>query len=70
MIVRNLPDIVIHQYDSFRDSMRQGFAGAQARAWLSALRMTPRMLRKRRAIQRTRRVDVDYLDTVVTPSGR
>jgi GT2 family glycosyltransferase len=69
-IVRNLPDIVIHQYDSFRESMRQGLAGAHVRAWLSALRMTPRMLRKRLTVQRTRRVGVEYLDTVVTPSGR
>jgi len=69
-IVRSLPAIARHQAGWFVDSMRNGLGVWHLRAWLSALRLAPRMLRKRRAIQRARRVDLRYLDTVVTSDGR
>jgi GT2 family glycosyltransferase len=69
-IVQHLPAIVVHHAGWFADSVRKGLGIWHLRAWLSALRMAPAMLRKRRAIQRARRVDMAYLDTVVTTGSR
>lgn len=69
-ILLHLPQIVVHHLGWFADSVRKGLGVWHLRAWWSALRMAPRMLRKRRAIQARRRVDVAYLDTVVTTGGR
>jgi|tagenome__1003787_1003787.scaffolds.fasta_scaffold20980153_5 GT2 family glycosyltransferase len=65
-IVRHLPAIVRHHVGWFIDSVRSGLGMWHLRAFASALRTAPAMVRKRRAIQRARRVDVAYLDTVVT----
>ncbi len=69
-IVRGLPAIVRHHLGWFADSVRKGLGLWHLRAFASALRMAPKMLRKRRAIQRSRRVDLAYLDTVVTTGSR
>src|SRR3954454_4607703 len=65
-IVRHLPAIVRHHVGWFIDSVRSGLGVWHLRAFASALRNAPAMVRKRRTIQRARRVDVAYLDTVVT----
>jgi GT2 family glycosyltransferase len=65
-IVLHVPEIVVHHAGWFLDSVRNGLGLWHLRAFGSALRNAPKMLRKRAAIQRTRRVDLAYLDSVVT----
>lgn len=49
---------------------RGAAARARLRGMLAGLLGIPRMLRKRRAVQRTRRVDTAYLLSVLTETGR
>jgi GT2 family glycosyltransferase len=69
-IVQHLPAIALHHLGWFADSVRKGLGIRHLRAWASAVRMAPKMMRKRRSIQSARRVDLAYLDTIVTSRGR
>lgn len=66
-LLRHLPKIALHHAGWWAASVRDGMVGAHARAWLQAARMLPQTLRKRRAIQRGRRVGLERLDAVVSP---
>lgn len=69
MIIRNAPRIAIAlTLRSFR-SIRSGARWPVVRAWMAAIAGAPRMLRKRRAIQAGRKVDVAYLDRLVAPKN-
>lgn len=46
---------------------RGAAARARLRGMLASLTGIPRMLRKRRAIQRSRRVSIEYLESIMTP---
>ena len=65
-IILHLPAIVVHHVGWLVDSVRKGLGVWHLRAFASALRNAPKMLSKRAAIQRARRVDLAYLDSVVT----
>jgi GT2 family glycosyltransferase len=66
-LVRHAPSIVLLNAGLLVQDIRQGLLRATLRGWGQALRGLPRMLRKRRAIQRARRVDLARLDAVITP---
>ncbi len=56
--------------DAWR-AWRGAAARARLRGQLAGLLGAPRMLKKRRAVQRTRRVSIEYLESILTPvSGR
>ncbi len=65
-LVLHLPQIVLHNLGWLRGSVREGLGGAHLAAWGQVLRMLPATLRKRRAIQRGRRVGRRELDAAVT----
>jgi GT2 family glycosyltransferase len=66
-IVSRLPWIAMHHLVWMAKSIRSGFGGVHLAAWADAVRMLPATLRKRRAIQRGRRVGVERLDAVMSP---
>lgn len=66
-LLRRLPGILLLNAGLALQDARQGGLGSTLRGWWWALRGLPRMLRKRRAIQRGRRVGVAVLDAVLTP---
>lgn len=66
-LARHLPRVAVHQLRWLLRSRREGSGRAHLAAWADALRMLPATLRKRRAIQRTRRVDLARLDAVMSP---
>jgi GT2 family glycosyltransferase len=66
-LLRHAPQILVHHAGWLVASMRDGVASDHLRAWAEALRMLPATLRKRRAIQAGRRVDVARLDSVMSP---
>ncbi len=55
-------------WDALR-SWRGEAARATLRGLLAGLAGLPKMMRKRREIQRSRKVDVDYLESILTPRG-
>ncbi len=79
LLLKNYPGPLWKRYRTailrtqWRDfwSALKAWRGAEARATLrgklAALRFFPRMLRKRRAIQRGRRVPIAYLESILTP---
>ena len=67
MILRHLPKIVLLNLGLALQDMRQGAFRSTLRGWWDALRGLPRVLRKRRRIQRARTADSAYLATVISP---
>jgi GT2 family glycosyltransferase len=67
LLVRNLPLILARQAVYFGASVEQRIVGDHLRALGDALRGLPRMLAKRRAIQRARAVDDAYLRALISP---
>ena len=67
LLVRNLPMIVLRQVAYFGASIQQRLVRDHFRAYGDALRGLPRMLRKRREIQRGRAVDDRYLRAMISP---
>lgn len=66
-LVRHAPEIVILNVGIAIQDLLDGVFGATLRGWLQAVLGLPRILRKRRAIQRSRRVGLERLNAVVTP---
>jgi GT2 family glycosyltransferase len=66
-IVRRAPPILLLNLGLALQDAREGGLGSTLRGWWAALKGLPRMLRKRRAIQHARRVDLARLNEVVTP---
>jgi GT2 family glycosyltransferase len=66
-LVRRLPGIVLLNAGLALHDAREGALGSTLRGWLAALAGVPQVLRKRRQIQRSRRVGFAHLDAVVTP---
>lgn len=66
-LLRHLPRIVVHHVRWLLASMREGSGRDHLAAWGGALALLPVALRKRRAIQSGRRVDVARLDAVISP---
>ncbi len=66
-LLRHLPQVVAFQLISLYASFRDGILGAHLRALAGSARLLPRMLRKRRTIQRGRRVSVAQLDAAMAP---
>jgi GT2 family glycosyltransferase len=64
-LVRNAPRLVLFLAKTFVASIRGRWLGAYVRGFADALRQLPRTLRKRRAVQRSRRVGMGYLNGVV-----
>jgi GT2 family glycosyltransferase len=66
-IVRHWPKIVLHHGGWVAASIRDRMFLAHLSAWWMALRALPAALCKRRAIQRARRVDLAYLESIISP---
>jgi GT2 family glycosyltransferase len=66
-LARHLHKVLAFQLISLYASHRDGILRAHLRELASASRLLPRMLRKRHAIQRGRRVSLAQLDAVMTP---
>jgi GT2 family glycosyltransferase len=66
-LVRHAPEILVLQLGVAVQDVRDGVFGATLRGWWQALAGLPRILRKRRAIQRSRRAGRERLDALVTP---
>jgi GT2 family glycosyltransferase len=66
-IVRRAPAILLLNAGLALQDARQGGLTSTLRGWWAALVGLPRMLRKRREIQRARRVGLADLDHVITP---
>jgi GT2 family glycosyltransferase len=64
-LVRHVPRVALFLAKSASASVRGRWLGAYVRALLGFAAQLPRTLRKRREVQATRRVGLDYLDTVV-----
>ena len=67
MLLRHLPAIVLLNLGLALQDLRQGAFRSTLRGWWAALRGLPAVLRKRRAIQRARTADAEYLASVITP---
>jgi GT2 family glycosyltransferase len=66
-LARHAHAIVLLNLGNAVQDLREGAFSATVEGWWQALIGLPRMLRKRRAIQRRRRVDVERLAAVITP---
>lgn len=66
-LVRHWPKIALHQAGWLAASIRDRMFIAHLGALWAAARALPSALRKRRAIQRERKVDLAYLDSVISP---
>jgi GT2 family glycosyltransferase len=66
-LVRHLPKVLAFQLISLYASWRDGILGMHLRELARAARLLPRMLRKRREIQRGRRVEIAALDAAMAP---
>src|SRR4051794_27227017 len=64
-LARHLPRVAAHQLGWLMRSRREGRGREHLAAWGEALRMLPATLRKRRALQRRRRVGLDRLNAVI-----
>jgi hypothetical protein len=67
MLIRHLPGIVLLNAGLALQDLRDGVFASTLRGWWQALTGLPRMLRKRREIQRKRTGDRAYLASVITP---
>jgi GT2 family glycosyltransferase len=56
LLLRSLPKIVLYHWGQLSSARREGFARTVLRAYRSFLRAVPATIRKRRAIQRARRI--------------
>jgi GT2 family glycosyltransferase len=61
------PEILVLNAGVFIQDLLDGVISATLRGWLDAVRGLPRILRKRRAIQGSRKVGLERLNDVVTP---
>jgi GT2 family glycosyltransferase len=61
------PEILVLNAGVFLQDLLDGVVGATLRGWLDAVRGLPKILRKRRAIQGSRRAGLERLNAVVTP---
>jgi hypothetical protein len=66
-LVRHLPKVLAFQLLTLYASFRDRILRAHLRELRAALRMLPSMLRKRRRIQRARRVSCAELDRAISP---
>jgi GT2 family glycosyltransferase len=66
-LARHAPKIVLHHLGWLVASIRDGVLPGHLRALGQVVRMLPATLRKRRAIQRGRRVGIERLDAVISP---
>jgi GT2 family glycosyltransferase len=66
-LARHLPKVLAFQLISLYASWRDGILGLHLRELVGAVRLLPRMLRKRREIQQGRRVDIAALDAAMAP---
>jgi GT2 family glycosyltransferase len=66
-LARRAPAIALLNVGLAVQDARQGVLGSTLRGWWAAFAGFPHILRKRRAVQRGRRVDLARLDEVVTP---
>jgi GT2 family glycosyltransferase len=66
-LLRHAPEIVVLNLGVAVQDILDGVFGATLRGWGQAIAGLPRILRKRRAIQRSRRVGIERLNAVVTP---
>lgn len=64
-LARNAPRLLLFLGKSFSASIRGRWFRAMARGTRDALLQLPRTLRKRREVQRARRVDMNYLNEIV-----
>jgi hypothetical protein len=64
-LVRNAPRLALFLGKSFSASIRGRWFRAMLRGAFDALAQLPRTLRKRREVQRLRRVDMAYINGVV-----
>jgi GT2 family glycosyltransferase len=64
-LVRNAPRLLLFLGKSFSASIRGRWFRAMLRGAFDAFALLPSTLRKRREVQRSRRVDMDYLNRVV-----
>lgn len=64
-LLRHRRDLAFGQRLSLQEARRDRKLGVWVSAWRDALLGLPRVLRKRRAVQQRRRIDVNRLDTVV-----
>ena len=64
-LARHAHRLLLYVAKSGAASVRGGWFGAYARGLRDFARGLPRTLRKRRAVQRSRRVGLDYLDAIV-----
>jgi GT2 family glycosyltransferase len=64
---RHAPKVLSYQAGWIVSSMRERMLGRQLRALAAVIPALPGALRKRRAIQSARRVELHHLDTVMTP---
>lgn len=82
VVAKDMPGLLLRRYwhrvlgaqlgyawHSLRHS-REPAARARLKGQAAALLYLPRMLRKRRAIQSSRKVDVGYLESILTPAPR
>lgn len=66
-LLRHAPKIISYQAGWIVHSIRDHTFRQQLKALAAVIPALPATLRKRRLVQRTRRVDIRYLDTVMTP---
>jgi GT2 family glycosyltransferase len=66
-LARHAPEIALLTLGQAVQDLREGVLGAALRGWWQALMGLPRVVRKRRAIQGSRRVDLRRLDAIITP---
>jgi len=66
-LVRHAPEIVVLTVGVAVQDALDGVIRGTLRGWAQAARGLPRMLRKRRSIQRARRIGIERLNVVVTP---
>jgi GT2 family glycosyltransferase len=68
LAIRYLPRIAVSELAWLRADLRRGLGRKHLEGWRQALRMLPLALRKRREIQRRRRVSPAALDAALSPA--
>jgi GT2 family glycosyltransferase len=68
-LLRHAPRLIIGQLVNLAVAVRDAKLGLWLRVWRDALRGLPRMQRKRRTVQASRRVSLDALEQIVGPDG-
>ena len=66
-LLRHAPEILVLNVGVAVQDLLDGVFRSTLRGWFEAITGIPRILRKRRAIQRSRRVGLERLNAVVTP---